>query len=66
MNKQIDVLSNYTLALKTVFRFLLIFLGLFLGLPILIVIKIWVQEVLIKDILDRWQTAPSGNPGGNP
>jgi len=66
MNKQIDVLSNYTLALKTVFRFLLIFLGLFLGLPILIVIQIWVQEVLIKDILDRWQTAPSGNPGCNP
>ena len=66
MNKQIDLLSNYTLALKTVFRFLLNFLGLFLGLPILIVIQIWVQEVLIKDILDRWPTAPSGNPGGNP
>ena len=66
MNKQVDLLSNYTLALKTVFRFLLNFLGLFLGLPILIVIQIWVQEVLIKDILDRWQTAPSGNPGGNP
>ena len=66
MNKQVDLLSNYTLALKTVFRFLLNFLGLFLGLPILIVIKIWVQEVLIKDILDRWQTAPSGNPGYNP
>ena len=66
MNKQVDLLSNYTLALKTVFRFLLNFLGLFLGLPILIFIQIWVQEVLIKDILDRWQTAPSGNPGGNP
>ena len=66
MNKQVDLLSNYTLALKTVFRFLLIFLGLFLGLPILIVIQIWVQEVLIKDILDRWQTAPSGKPDDNP
>ncbi|UNU22078.1 hypothetical protein D0A34_27495 [Microcoleus vaginatus PCC 9802] len=43
MNKQVYLLSNYTLALKTVFRFLLIFLGLFLGLPILIVIQIWLQ-----------------------
>ncbi|CAA9429514.1 hypothetical protein AVDCRST_MAG84-7708, partial [uncultured Microcoleus sp.] len=48
------------------FGFLFGFLGLFLALPILIVIQIWVKEVLIKDLLDRWQTAPSGQPVGNP
>jgi predicted PurR-regulated permease PerM len=53
-------------ALLTAFGFLFGFLGLFLALPILIVIQIWVKEVLIKDILDRWQTAPSGKPVNNP
>jgi predicted PurR-regulated permease PerM len=53
-------------ALLTAFGFLFGFLGLFLALPILIVIQIWVKEVLIKDILYRWQTAPSGKPVNNP
>ena len=60
MNKQVDWLSNYTLALKTVFRFLLVFWAEFLAPPIIIVIKTLVKEVLIKDILYFWQTAPSG------
>ncbi|WP_445309928.1 AI-2E family transporter [Microcoleus vaginatus] len=60
MNKQVYWLSNYTLALKTVFRFLLVFWGGFLTPPILIVIKTLVKELLIKDLLYCWQTAPSG------
>ncbi|WP_242719540.1 AI-2E family transporter [Microcoleus vaginatus] len=66
MEKQVSLLPAYTLALLTALGFFLGFLGLFLGLPILIVIQIWVQEVLIKDILDPWQTAPSGKPVDNP
>jgi predicted PurR-regulated permease PerM len=66
MEKQVSLLPAYTLALLTSFGFLFGFLGLFLALPILIVIQIWVKEVLIKHILDRWQTAPSGKPVGNP
>jgi len=66
MEKQVSLLPAYTLALLTVFGFLLVFLGVFLALPILIVIQIWVKEVLIKDILDGWQTAPSGKPVNNP
>jgi len=66
MEKQVSLLPAYTLALLTAFGFFFGFLGLFLALPILIVIQIWVKEVLIKDILDRWQTAPSGKPVDNP
>ena len=66
MEKQVSLLPAYTLALLTVFGFFFGFFGVFLALPILIVIQIWVQEVLIKDILDRWQTAPSGKPDDNP
>jgi predicted PurR-regulated permease PerM len=66
MKNQVSLLPAYTLPLLTTFGFLFGFLGLFLALPILIVIQIWVKEVLIKDILDRWQTAPSGKPVDNP
>jgi predicted PurR-regulated permease PerM len=66
MEKQVSLLPAYTLALLTSFGFLFGFLGLFLALPILIVIQILVKEVLIKHILDRWQTAPSGKPVDNP
>jgi len=66
MEKQVSLLLAYTFALLTAFGFFFGFLGLFLALPILIVIQIWVKEVLIKDILDRWQTAPSGKPVYNP
>ncbi|MEG4432924.1 MULTISPECIES: AI-2E family transporter [unclassified Microcoleus] len=66
MEKQVSLLPAYTLALVTAFGFFFGFLGLFLALPILIVIQIWVKEVLIKDILDRWQTPPSWKPSHSP
>ena len=66
MQKQVSLLPAYTLTLLTAFGFLFGFLGLFLALPILIVIQILVKEVLIKDILDRWETAPSEKPVYNP
>jgi len=66
MQKQVSLLPAYTLTLLTAFGFFFGFLGLFLALPILIVIQILVKEVLIKDILDRWETAPSEKPVYNP
>lgn len=35
-------------------------IGYWLGLPILVIAQTWIKEVLIKDVLDRWQT-PSHN-----
>nr|WP_228056340.1 AI-2E family transporter [Microcoleus sp. LEGE 07076] len=62
MEKQVSLLPAYTLALLGAFGSLLGFLGLLLALPILIIAQTLVQEVLIKDILDRWETAPSRKP----
>lgn len=59
IEKQIYLLRVYTLALLTAFGFLLFFLGVFLALPILIVIQTRVKEVLSKNLLGRWQTDPA-------
>jgi len=58
MEKKVSLLPAYTLALLTAFGWFFGFLGLFLALPILIIVQTWIQEVLIKDVLDHWQTAP--------
>ena len=57
MEKEVSLLPAYTLAILTAFGVLFGFLGLFLALPILIVLQTWIREVVIKDVLDRWQTA---------
>jgi predicted PurR-regulated permease PerM len=31
------------------------FLGLFLAIPLLVVTQIWLKEVLVKDVLNKWQ-----------
>lgn len=65
MEKQVSLLPAYTLAILSAFGFFLGFLGLVLALPTLIVIQTVVKEVLIKDILDPWQTARSKQPFTN-
>ncbi|MEG4998509.1 AI-2E family transporter [Microcoleus sp. B4-D4] len=62
MKNQVSLLPAYTLALLAAFGTFLGFLGLLLALPILIIAQTLVQEVLIKDILDRWETDPSRKP----
>lgn len=57
MEKEVSLLPAYTLAILTAFGFFFGFLGLFLALPILIVLQTWIREVVIRDVLDRWQTA---------
>jgi predicted PurR-regulated permease PerM len=54
MKKQVSLLPATTLALLTAFGAVFGFLGLFLGLPILVVAQTWLKEVVVKDILDRW------------
>ncbi|UBF29765.1 AI-2E family transporter (plasmid) [Kovacikia minuta CCNUW1] len=57
MKQQVSLLPATTLALLTAFGTFFGVLGLFLGLPILVVAQIWLKEVWVKDVLDRW-TAP--------
>ena len=55
MSKQLSLLPAVTLLSQVIFAIFFGFLGLFLAIPLVIVGQIWLQEVLIKDILDPWQ-----------
>ena len=59
MGKQISLLPAITLLAQIVFASFFGFLGLFLAIPLLILVRILLREVLIVDVLDRW-TTPSG------
>jgi predicted PurR-regulated permease PerM len=54
MAHQVSLLPAVTLIAQLFFVTFFGFLGLFLALPLTVVAKIWLQEVLIKDILDEW------------
>ena len=55
MKHQVNLLPATTLALLTAFGVFFGFLGLLLGLPILIVAQTWLEEVVVHDILDSWK-----------
>jgi predicted PurR-regulated permease PerM len=64
MAKQVSLLPAITLIAQLFFASFFGFLGLFLALPLTVVAKTWIQEALIKDILDRWNVGDrSGSPG---
>ncbi|NMG07854.1 AI-2E family transporter [Brasilonema sp. UFV-L1] len=54
MAHQVSLLPAITLIAQLFFVTFFGVLGLFLALPLTVVAKIWLQEVLIKDVLDRW------------
>lgn len=56
MAHQVSLLPAVTLIAQLFFVTFFGFLGLFLALPLTVVAKIWLQEVLIKDVLDEWGT----------
>lgn len=55
MAKQVSLLPALTLLSQLVFAVFFGFLGLLLAVPLLVVLQVWLQECLIKDLLDRWQ-----------
>lgn len=55
MAQQVSLLPAVTLLSQVFFATFFGFLGLFLALPLTVVAQVWLQEVLIKDVLDRWQ-----------
>lgn len=54
MAQQVSLFPAFTLLAQVFFATFFGFLGLFLALPLTVVCQIWVQEVLIKDVLDNW------------
>ena len=59
MAHQVSLLPAVTLVSQVFFVTFFGFLGLLLALPLTVVGKIWLKEVLIKDVLDQWRY-PSG------
>ncbi|BAY85291.1 hypothetical protein NIES267_47900 [Calothrix parasitica NIES-267] len=58
MAQQVSLLPAVTLISQLFFVTFFGFLGLFLALPLTVVAKIWVQEIVIKDVLDQWNIKP--------
>ncbi len=58
MQKQLSLLPAATLIAQIFFAQFFGFLGLVLALPLAVVCKTWIEEAIMKDILDRWQGHP--------
>ncbi len=56
MAQQVSLLPAVTLMAQVFFATFFGFLGLLLALPLTVVGQVWLKEVIIKDILDRWHT----------
>ena len=61
MAHQVSLLPAFTLIAQIFFATIFGFLGLLLALPLTVVAKTWIQELLIKDILDHWHLTPQSN-----
>lgn len=57
MAKQVSLLPAVTLMAQIFFARSFGLLGLLLALPLAVVAKTWIEEVLFKDILDNWKRA---------
>ena len=62
MANQVSLLPAMTLAAQLVFASLFGFMGLLLALPLAVVAKTLIQEVLVKDILDNWRSEKYREP----
>jgi len=56
MAQQVSLLPAITLMSQVFFATFFGFLGLILALPLTVVLKVWLTEVLIKDVLDLWHS----------
>ena len=61
MESQVSLLPVVTLLAVVIFASFFGFLGLFLAVPLVIVLQIWLKEVLVKDILNNWQRNEKDN-----
>lgn len=62
MAQQVSLLPAVTLVSQIVFATFFGFLGLILALPITVVMQVFVEEILIKDILNNWKRGGESLP----
>ncbi len=58
MSRQVSLLPGLTLLAQVAFATFFGILGLLLAVPLAAVLQVWVQEVLIHDVLDPWRAPP--------
>ncbi len=61
MAHQVSLLPAFTLIAQIFFASIFGFLGLLLALPLTVVAKTWIQELLIKDVLNHWHLSSQGH-----
>lgn len=54
MGQQVSLLPAVTLIAQFAFAYFFGFLGLFLAIPLVIIVRILVRETLVRDVLDHW------------
>ncbi|MEM7714503.1 MAG: AI-2E family transporter [Cyanobacteria bacterium P01_A01_bin.68] len=54
MKSQVSLLPAVTLLAVVIFANFFGFLGLFLAIPLVIVVQVFIQEILVKDVLNHW------------
>lgn len=57
MSNQVALLPAITLVSQLFFATFFGALGLVMALPLTVLTKVWIEEMLFKDVLDRWQRA---------
>ena len=62
MKQHVSLLPAVTLLSVVVFGTFFGFAGVFLSVPLVIVFKIWLKELLIKDVLNNWHKGDKENP----
>ena len=55
MKHQVSLLPAITLVSQLICGVLFGFLGLFLALPLVVTGQVWMQELLIKDVMNKWR-----------
>ena len=55
MKQEVDVMPISTILAVVVFANFFGFLWLVIAIPLLIVLQIWLKEVWVKDVLNKWQ-----------
>lgn len=59
MAQQVALLPAVTLTAQIFFASIFGVLRLLMALPLTVVSKVWLEEILFKDILDQWQRRSS-------
>jgi predicted PurR-regulated permease PerM len=58
MGQQVSLLPALTLLSQIVFASFFGFLGLFLAIPLVVIVRVLVREILVRDVLDQWKSTP--------